>query len=878
MEFEKMERSIKFNRQYIPVITVLFIGTVAAIVSFYIVRHIEFLNIKAIFIREAQNRTNAIAREIENNLEAVQSLKSFYYSSEKVMREEFHEFSSQELLDRPSIRALEWIPRVTGSERDVYENTVQREAHPNFQFTELDTHGKIVRAAERAEYFPVYFVEPFEGNEEAMGFDLASNPIITNALNISRDSGKMVATARIKLLEAKEKQDNFLVVIPIYRSHKLLETVEARRMSLQGFILGAFGVGDIVESALSYLQPRGIDVHVYDESDTSEENLLYSHMSRMLSDESHLNAMEEKQQNLLSITQSLNVANRKWVIVADPILAYLNPLKDWHAWGVTISILLITLLITHYLRNMADKNARIQDIAKELSDDIIERKRIETNLLEAHKRLLTILDGIDSLVYVADMDTYELLFVNKYGRDIWGDIQGNICWKVLQKDQATPCDFCTNKYLLDSKGQPREPHTWEFQNTVNRNWYYISDRAIKWLDGRLVRLEIASDITERKTLEEERQRSHKLESVGILAGGIAHDFNNLLAAIMNNIYLAKRDIDRASNAYSRLEQTENAISRATDLTQQLLTFSKGGAPVKHSTSIAEVIMESVEFILRGSNIGCEYAISDNLQPVEVDVGQISQVFQNLIINADQSMPEGGTIQIHAENAIVHNNKELPLQKGKYVKVTIHDHGMGISEEHLQNIFDPYFTTKEMGRGLGLTITFSIVKNHGGHMSVESKLGHGTTFIIYLPASEKETTKNKSYEGSILIGKGKILIMDDEELVRSSLGDMIVAIGYEVESAKDGKEAVELYEKALKSAEPFDAVILDLTVPGGMGGREAIKKLREIDPHVNAIVSSGYSNDHVMANFREYGFCDIIVKPYNPQVLSGALLKAINGLL
>jgi CheY-like chemotaxis protein len=267
---------------------------------------------------------------------------------------------------------------------------------------------------------------------------------------------------------------------------------------------------------------------------------------------------------------------------------------------------------------------------------------------------------------------------------------------------------------------------------------------------------------------------------------------------------------------------------------------------------------------------------DNLWPVEVDVGQISQVFQNLIINADQSMPEGGTIQIHAENAIVHTNTELPLQQGKYVKITIHDQGRGISEEHLQNIFDPYFTTKEMGRGLGLTITFSIIKSHGGHISAESELGRGTTFNIYLPASEKKTVLKESYESTTLVGEGKILIMDDEEMVRSSLGEMIAAIGYEVELAKDGKEAVELYKKAMNSAEPFDAVILDLTVPGGMGGKEAIKKLREIDPHINALVSSGYSNDHVMANFRKYGFNDVIVKPYTPQELSGILLKVLNG--
>ena len=866
---------IKFSRQYIPVIIVLIIGIVSAIASFYTVRYIEFLDLKAIYIEAAQTRISAIRREVAMSLEEVQGLQSFYRSSEEVTREEFNEYVSHLLRDHPSNRALGWIPRVPRPERDMYEYAARRQTYPDFQVTELDTHGKVVRAAERQEYFPVYFLEPYKGNEDAMGFDLASDPKMAEGLHRSRDSGKAVALTRIKLVQGKEKQDSVLVFIPVYRAHVSIEKVEERRKHLKGFVSGVFGVGDIVERSLSYLQPREIEIHVYDGSDASEVNLLYDYSTGMRSDESLLNIGIEKQQNVLRLSKALNVADRNWLIVAVPTQAYLLPVRDWHAWGGAIGVLLITCLITIYLTNMAAKNAHIQDLVKDLSDDIAERKRIEEHLQEAHKRLLMILDGIDSLVYVADMETYELLFVNKYGRDIWGDIQGNPCWKVLQSGRTAPCDFCTNKYLLDSEGQPKEPYTWEFQNTVTGHWYYISDRAIRWIDGRLVRLEIASNITERKTLEDERQRSHKLESVGILAGGIAHDFNNLLTAIVNNIYLSKMHIDRASEAYSRLEQVEKAISRANDLTQQLLTFSKGGAPVKQSTSIGEVIRESAEFVLRGSNVRCEYAMSDNLWLIEADVGQISQVFQNLIINADQAMPEGGTVQIRAENTLVHANTKLPLQEGKYVRITIQDEGRGIAKEHLQNIFDPYFTTKEMGHGLGLTITFSIIKNHGGHISAASELGRGTTFTIYLPASEKKTAPKESYKSTTHAGEGKILIMDDEEMVRSSLGEMIRAIGYEVELTKDGKEAVELYEKAMKSAEPFDAVILDLTVPGGMGGKETIKRLREIDPDINAIVSSGYSNDDVMANFREYGFSSVIVKPYNPRELSGILLNVLN---
>lgn len=871
-----MRLFIKFNRQYVPVIMVLIIGIVSAVASFYIVRHIEFLNIKAVFIGEAQDRTNAVKREMEVSLAAVQSLKSFYQSSIEVTRDEFHEYSSQQLSKHPSIRALEWIPRVSAPERNAYELSARTQAHQGFQFTEMDVGGTIVRAGERREYFPVYFVDPFKGNEAALGFDMASDPVWENALYRSRDSGEVIATAQIKLVREQQKEEGFLVIIPVYRYHSPLETIADRRNNLRGYVSGVFEIKSIVEGALSYLQPRGIDLHIYDETDLLERKVVYSHISRMRGAKSRMNAGVRNGYQKLSLAQSLDVANRKWVIVAEPIPAYFASAKDWHAWGLSSSIFFITFLITYYMGNIAGKNARIQNLVKELSDDVIERKRVEGRLQEAHKRLLTVLDGIDSLVYVADMQTYELLFINKYGRDIRGDIQGSICWKVLQSGQTAPCDFCSNKHLLDSDGQPKGPYIWEFQNTLNGHWYYIIDRAVRWIDGRVVRLEIASDITERKTLEEERQRSHKLESVGILAGGIAHDFNNLLTAVMNNIYVAKRDTDSESRAHSRLEEAEKAIMRASRLTQQLLAFAKGGSPVTHSTSIAAVLQESAEFVLRGSNSRCELAISKNLWPVEVDEGQISQVFQNLIINADQSMPEGGIIRIGAENVVANQGTDLPLQEGKYVKIIIQDQGMGISEDNMDKIFDPYFTTKESGRGLGLAITFAIIRNHGGHISAESRVGCGTTFNIYLPASGEKTEKHEPDEGAALVGTGKILIMDDDAMVRNSLGEMIATFGYKVTLVKDGQEAIEIYAKAMKSGEPFNAVILDLTVPGGMGGKEAIRKLCEIDPNIISIVSSGYSNDRVLANYKKYGFSDVIVKPYKPRQLKETLRKALTG--
>jgi signal transduction histidine kinase/integral membrane sensor domain MASE1/CheY-like chemotaxis protein len=506
-----------------------------------------------------------------------------------------------------------------------------------------------------------------------------------------------------------------------------------------------------------------------------------------------------------------------------------------------------------------------------------EQKDMEGKLSQSNHRLFAILDSINALIYVADMETYEVLFVNKFGKDTWGDISGQTCWKALQKGQTGPCEFCTNKHLVDVDGHPKGVYTWEFQNTVTGQWYYIHDKAIKWIDGRIVRLEIATDITKHKRMEEELLKAQKLESLGVLAGGIAHDFNNLLTAITNNLFLMKKHISPEEKVYERIIATEKASARAQGLTQQLLTFSKGGSPIKGLIDIRELVSESISIALRGSNVRCDNLIPYDVWHVEADAGQMNQAINNILINSDQSMPEGGTITINCENMIVGAENNLTLTEGNYTKLSIRDQGIGISDEDLSRIFDPYFTTKQKGSGLGLSTTYSIIKKHDGHIDVESELGVGTVFNIYLPASSGKMKINQTAEDEQVTGTGKVLIMDDEELVRDSLGQMLISIGYIVEFACDGREAVDIYKNAMASYHPFDAVIMDLTIPGGMGGKKAIRELIKIDPNVKAIVSSGYSYDPIMANYSDYGFSAVLTKPYKDiRELNRILNNVIDG--
>jgi CheY-like chemotaxis protein len=362
--------------------------------------------------------------------------------------------------------------------------------------------------------------------------------------------------------------------------------------------------------------------------------------------------------------------------------------------------------------------------------------------------------------------------------------------------------------------------------------------------------------------------------LSILAGGIAHDFNNSLTVILGNIGLAMLDGKKEPKVQDRLAKAEQACLRAQALSQQLLIFARGGAPIKKIVSIANLLKESAILTLSGSKSRYEVSIPDDLWLVEADTAQISQVISNLLINADQAMPEGGIIKITTENISVKAKSNLPISKGKYVKFAIADQGIGISPKYLDKVFDPYFSTKQKGSGLGLATAYSIIKNHSGHIQVESQLGVGTTFYIYLPAADKRVPADESETVKPTMGQGKVLVMDDEEMVREVLGGMLSRLGYEVDFASDGSQTIEKFVKAKETIQPFAAVILDLTIPGGMGGKEAIKELLKIDPQVKAIVSSGYSDDPIMADFQKYGFAGVIAKPYKVAELGKVLNKVL----
>lgn len=383
------------------------------------------------------------------------------------------------------------------------------------------------------------------------------------------------------------------------------------------------------------------------------------------------------------------------------------------------------------------------------------------------------------------------------------------------------------------------------------------------------------DVTDRQRIKEEAIRAQKLESLAILAGGIAHDFNNLLTAILGNINLAKMALDTDGSAHKRLQEAERGSWRARELTEQLVTFAKGRILKKTTISMEPLLRESVAFALRGSNVKCEFSLPEDLFAVDVDEGQISQVIYNLIINADQALPDGGNIHVGAENINIRQSDGFPVSDGRYIRVSISDGGEGILQEHLSRIFDPYFTTKKNGTGLGLATSQSIVRSHGGFVTVESDLSSGTTFYVYLPASDQVVSTQIEEPPVEFGGQGRILVMDDEQMIRDVSREMLEHIGYEVQCADHGRRALELYTNAVAEGRPFDVVIIDLTVPGGMGGIETMRELLKIDPDVKAVVSTGYSKDPVLKDFQTHGFKAVVRKPYDVNQLNALLRRVTN---
>lgn len=523
-----------------------------------------------------------------------------------------------------------------------------------------------------------------------------------------------------------------------------------------------------------------------------------------------------------------------------------------------------------------------QDVFFGVSRDITERIRADEELRDSESKFHSLFDLSPQAIALTEVETGKLIDVNnkfceltKYSKK-----------EVIGLTTTTELGFYTkedrNRFLKDLQASSEvNGLKMDFRAKDGSTLNALMFARIISIAGRPFILTIFFDVTAQRHLEAQLQQAQKMEAIGILAGGIAHDFNNLLTVIMGNIELAEHEIKSDVGVSELLKHAGEASLQAKELIKQLITFSKGGAPIKKVGSIGDLVKETTNLVLTDTNVKCEFFLPHELWSVEFDEDQMKHAVKNLIVNAVESMPDGGSIEVRTENFAINLESaqpKSPVSGGEYVKITIRDQGIGITEEHLSMIFDPYFSTKERGTqkgmGLGLAITYSIINRHDGYVTVESEIGVGTTFTLYLPAYEKDIRELEPVKAPLpektAIRTGRVLLMDDEEMVRNFGKEMLLRLGFDTEHAKDGAEAIELYKRAMDLGKPYDAVILDLTVKGGMSGKDAVKRLLEIDPQVKAIISSGYSNDPVMADFKKYGFIGALPKPYTMKDLSDTL--------
>ncbi len=572
-------------------------------------------------------------------------------------------------------------------------------------------------------------------------------------------------------------------------------------------------------------------------------------------------------------------------------------------------------------------------------EDITERKLAEETLRKSNQLLEKTVNSLREAVFIIDARTVKILNCNPAATEIFGYTKEEMLNRTttfLHIDENALQLF--RKHLYQAIAEKGFLSNFEFKMKRKDGTIFPTEHSVMPIfdeqGERVAWVSVVRDITERKQLEvamqkmneelerkvkertaelerankelratqEQFLRVQRLEVMGTLASGIAHDFNNFLTTIMANLSLLKIILkeelkpDATEFVSGRLvtnriipilNRVASVTRSAKDLTQRLLIFAKGDKPVKKVASIPKLINDSMTITLGGSAIRCELSIASDIWLVEVDEGQIVQALNNILVNARQAMPNGGTIKITVENVKLDLNSQIQLPKGNYVKIAIKDTGVGIPEANLPKIFEPFFTTKPKGTGLGLATVYSIIQRHNGAITVESKIGSGTTFTIYLPALTEYPNRIQNEQVSTCTiptleisfkrteSKGKVLIMDDEKEILETTETLLNYFGYEVEGVNDGKEAIEKYQKAKASGKPFDCIIMDLTVRGGMGGKETIEELLKIDPKVKAIVCSGYSSDETLLHFQRYGFCAKINKPYEAEELIKTLQEVIN---
>ncbi len=819
------------------------------------------------FDRAVQNEKLVIEREIPRYVDEITSVHGLFAASWTVSSAKWQKFlNSIEIPSSfPGIRTLGYAELVKPSDLDSFLRKASNRASG-------DPDIKLVPPGQRDIYFPSVFINHFDpAVQGGAGYDYFADPERRKVMELARDSGKPAMTGRTAPLPGEHTgHDSYDLVIylPVYHLGVPTGTVEERRAALLGFMFANLDSSKLFGGASDQPTNAIVECEIFDGLEMSTVSLLHGTNGKVHT--------ELERPHQLTEQFTIPTLNRTWTLYFTSLPVF--EAESGHNLPAIALVCWLTLSLLLFGLTAAELTSRSR--AEAITAAL---RRSEAALAAEKERLAVTLYSIADGVITTDTNG-NVISMNKVAEQLTGwteaEAAGKASTSLFKIIHATtreavphPVDAALRTTtIFNSEHTVILTARDGIERAIAHSAAPIRDRGGKVIGAVLV----FRDVTAKQKTEAELLKESKLESVGLLAGGIAHDFNNILQGILGNLSLARMNAHSIEKMLERIERVEKSAMRAKDLTQQLVMFARGGAPIRKQVLITGLVKDATTFALHGSNVTCEFSLATEVWPVDVDEGQFRQVINNIVLNAVQAMAEGGKIDVRVENVELMAGYLSPLKEGKYVKISIRDFGTGIKPEHLSRVFDPYFTTRGGARGLGLASAYSVVRKHDGQIKVETEVDKGSTFQIYLPVSTRTVeAPAREKEQKRFFGRGRVLIMDDEIDILTLAGEMLKAMGYEVDTAKDGAEALEKYSVAASGGQPFTIVIMDLTIPEGMGGKEAIRRLKVMDPQVKAIVSSGYSYDPVMANFQEHGFSGVIPKPYVMDEL-GRVLAEVEG--
>jgi len=885
----------RFLLEYIAVILTIVIGVAVSLVAFAMAQNWESQKARLAFERMAENHYAALGKSLDSYATILESLAALYAGSVEVERHEFRVFVNHLLGNNEGIQALEWVPRVPSSRRREYEDAAQDAGYPGFRMTERDLQGELVVAGNRREYYPVYFMEPYQRNALALGFDLASNPQRRRALHQARDSGDMVATSRVRLVQETGKQYGFLILRPLYSKDVEVGTVAARRLHLQGFVLGVFRVNDIVERATENIFSQRIGLRLYDMSARSTESFLYSSWESRPDTPASRSPAEIAEPGRFHTTRSLEVCGRKWVLQFAATPDFGDTRKSWQPLIIMLFMLLLTGLLASYLSLGIRRTGQLSETNQRLGLEIDERMQVEGALRAERNRAQMYLDVAGVMLLALDDEGYVTL-VNRRGCDILGydaaDIVGKPWFDHFLPEEDREAVRDVYRQMMAGIVEPHERRT---NPVLTKNG---EKRAVDWKntilrDEKSVIIGTFSsgeDITERKKAEDELQRvesrlqrAEKMEALGTLAGGVAHDLNNVLSGIVTYPDLLLMQIPKDSPLRRHIAVIQESGEKAVAIVQDLLTLARRGVASTKVVNLNGIAMEYLKspehdkLQLTYPNLQVETTLDPDLLNISGSPVHLSKTIMNIILNAAEAMPDGGKVVLSTENRYIDRPVKGydTVDEGDYAVIAVSDRGIGILPEDRDRIFEPFYSKKisgSSGTGLGMAVVWGTVRDHKGYIDVRSEPGKGSTFTLYFPATREEMAGAapkpplEDYRGS---GES-ILVVDGIENQRMIATSLLSELGYSVAEVSSGREAVE-YLKGTT----VDLLVLDMIMEPGMDGLDTYRQIVDSHPGQRAVIASGYSETDRVKAAQKLGAGQYVRKPYTLETIGLAVKNELN---